>query len=115
MISAQVSSAAATGEPVPTPEHDRVVDLSVPVVRAGKRLVPAPAPGQAREVSKQQLSQARDLAKREIGALPATVTALVATSEYPVYLEAYVARSRAELMSARRQRRPENSNQETSR
>ena len=83
--------AMATGEPIPTPEHDRVVDLSVPVMRAGKRVGTPPA-----------LSASRDLAKRELSVLPAVLTALTATGEYPVYLEAYVARSRAELMAARR-------------
>lgn len=92
----------ATGEPVPTPAHDSVVELSQPVLRAGKRLVPAPTPTAAREASKRQLGEARDRAKREISALPQSLTALIATSEYPVFLEAHVARSRAELMAARR-------------
>ena len=48
------------------------------------------------------LAEARALAKAELGALPTEVRALVATAEYPVYLEAFVARSRAELMVARR-------------
>jgi nicotinate phosphoribosyltransferase len=86
----------ATGEPVPTPEHDRVVDLSVAVMRAGKRVGTPP-----------ELSASRDLAKRELSVLPAALTALTATGEYPVYLEAYVARSRAELMAARRPGQPE--------
>lgn len=93
----------ATGEPVPTPDHDRVVDLSVAVMRGGQRVGTPPA-----------LSDARDLAKRELSVLPATLTALVATSEYPVYLEAYVARSRAELMAARRPGRPEPTEKEAS-
>lgn len=80
-----------TGEPVPTPAHTRVSTLSVPVMRAGQRVRPSPP-----------LAEARALAKAELGALPAEVRALVATAEYPVYLEAFVARSRAELMAARR-------------
>jgi nicotinate phosphoribosyltransferase len=81
----------ATGEPVATPAHTRVVALSAPVMRDGKRLHASPA-----------LADARALAKRELAALPDGLKTLVASAEYPVFLDAHVARTRAELMAARR-------------